>query len=194
MRPEKKNRRVLESKRKIRSSFIKLADQDGIDSVTIKDICDDADINRSTFYMHYEDLPALINEIENDFANRIIEGIRDYQYDTNSASYYKNFLATIKENADLLFFIFSPGSTGSGWDIIQRYLHDRTVTAWLKHSKFTKEEAEYAFDYYISGIFSILKDWYSSDFAMSVDRLSDFMENLSKYGVYHFVNLNSERR
>lgn len=194
MSPEKKNRRVQESKKKIHSSLIKLADQYGIDAVTIKDICEDADINRSTFYMHYEDLQALINEIENEFANHIIEGIQDYHYDTNSLSSYQNFFQTIKDNSDLLFFIFSPGSSGSGWEIIRSYLKERTVTAWSEHSTLSEEQTAFAFDYYMSGMFAVLKDWYSSDFAMSVDQLSDFMEQLSKFGIYHYVQLNSQKK
>ena len=44
-----------------------------IGQITVKELVDDVDINRSTFYLHYSDIPSLLKEIEDDIF-RLIAG------------------------------------------------------------------------------------------------------------------------
>lgn len=44
----------------IQESFLKLASQRPVDKITVKDIVDDCQINRNSFYYHFEDMPNLI--------------------------------------------------------------------------------------------------------------------------------------
>ncbi|MDO3412494.1 TetR family transcriptional regulator [Saccharibacillus sp. CPCC 101409] len=55
--------RVLRTRRLIRESFRTLLRSKGFESITIKDIARQAVINRATFYSHYEDKYALLDEI-----------------------------------------------------------------------------------------------------------------------------------
>jgi AcrR family transcriptional regulator len=43
-------------------ALINLLEHKDIDYITIKEICDKAGVNRSTFYLHYENISDLINE------------------------------------------------------------------------------------------------------------------------------------
>ena len=47
----------------IKASFLKLLSQRPLDKITIKDIVEDCGVNRNSFYYHFEDLPALLEEI-----------------------------------------------------------------------------------------------------------------------------------
>ena len=47
----------------IKSTFLKLLNQRPLGQITDKDIVEDCGINRNSFYYHFEDLPALIEEI-----------------------------------------------------------------------------------------------------------------------------------
>lgn len=55
--------RVLRTRQLIREAFRELLQSKGFDSITIKDIAQRATINRATFYAHYEDKYALLEEI-----------------------------------------------------------------------------------------------------------------------------------
>ncbi|PWV95173.1 TetR family transcriptional regulator [Paenibacillus cellulosilyticus] len=55
--------RVLRTRQLIRESFRALLRSKGFDSITINDIAQRATINRATFYAHYEDKYALLEEI-----------------------------------------------------------------------------------------------------------------------------------
>jgi AcrR family transcriptional regulator len=47
----------------IRDSFMKLIGERPLDKITVKDIVDDCGINRRTFYYHYSDIYALVEQI-----------------------------------------------------------------------------------------------------------------------------------
>ena len=49
------DRRVRKTQSAIKKAFIQLLKQKDLDHITIHDITEAADINRGTFYLHYED-------------------------------------------------------------------------------------------------------------------------------------------
>ena len=58
------NRRVQFTKNALREAMIELITEKPLTSITVKDVCARADINRSTFYLHYKDVDSLLVEVE----------------------------------------------------------------------------------------------------------------------------------
>nr|MCR5442633.1 TetR/AcrR family transcriptional regulator [Sphaerochaetaceae bacterium] len=61
------NRSVRNTKRRLRESLIKLVGRKPLSAVTVSELTEDADVNRSTFYFHYQDVSAMIKEMEDQF-------------------------------------------------------------------------------------------------------------------------------
>ena len=61
------NRSVRNTKRRLRESLIKLVGRKPLSAVTVSELTEDADVNRSTFYFHYQDVSAMIKEMEDPF-------------------------------------------------------------------------------------------------------------------------------
>src|SRR5574344_2059651 len=57
----------------IKKSFLKLLNVKPYNKITVKDIVEDCGINRNSFYYHFSDLPALVEEILLDDTNMILE-------------------------------------------------------------------------------------------------------------------------
>ncbi|OMF89505.1 TetR/AcrR family transcriptional regulator [Paenibacillus sp. FSL R7-0337] len=72
--------RVLRTRELIRTAFRDLLQRKGFDAITIKDIAQEATINRATFYAHFEDKYALLDEVtEQAFHERIPEQVVNAQ-------------------------------------------------------------------------------------------------------------------
>ena len=56
----------------IKASFLRLLEERPLREITVKDIVQGGGVNRNTFYYHFKDLPALLEEIIMDQADRII--------------------------------------------------------------------------------------------------------------------------
>ena len=57
------NRRTAYTKTAIRRTFFELLEEKDFDKISVREICQRADINRSTFYRHYDYLNALMKSI-----------------------------------------------------------------------------------------------------------------------------------
>lgn len=58
--------------RAIKDSFIKLLNERPLSKISVRDIVEDCGINRNSFYYHYQDIPALIEEIVTEQTETII--------------------------------------------------------------------------------------------------------------------------
>ena len=53
---EKVDRRVRKTKAQLRRGLARLMQEKSINEITVKELVDEVDINRSTFYLHYTDI------------------------------------------------------------------------------------------------------------------------------------------
>ena len=51
------------TKRAIKESFVNLLNERPLNKISVRDITDKCGINRNSFYYHYQDIPALMEEI-----------------------------------------------------------------------------------------------------------------------------------
>jgi len=61
------------TRKAIKETFIELLEERPLNSITVKDIVETCGINRNSFYYHFQDLPALIEEIIREEAESIIK-------------------------------------------------------------------------------------------------------------------------
>ena len=61
------------TKKAIKSEFIKMLNEKPLSQITVKSLVEACGINRNTFYYHYQDIPALIEEIVQEEVDRIVE-------------------------------------------------------------------------------------------------------------------------
>lgn len=60
------------TKMAIKATFIKLLNEKPLSQITVKDIVEECGVNRNSFYYHFQDIPALIEEIVTEDADQII--------------------------------------------------------------------------------------------------------------------------
>ena len=92
----KNNKRYKVSCEKIETAFLTLLNNKSYDSITISEICAVANINRSTFYAHYDDINDLTIKIESNFANNMSNIFSYGQRQTHEA--FVEFFTFVKNN------------------------------------------------------------------------------------------------
>lgn len=78
MKKEKDDLRILKTRAAIKQALIELIEIKGFEAITVKDITTHAQINRGTFYAHYEDKYQLMNWIEQAFFNDMFAIINNH--------------------------------------------------------------------------------------------------------------------
>lgn len=67
----KEDRRIRKTKTAIKRAFTELLKQKDLDKITVQDISNSADINRGTFYLHYEDKYMLLTDMEDECISEV---------------------------------------------------------------------------------------------------------------------------
>lgn len=75
--------RIEKTEKAIRNAFIELRSKKALEKITVKELCQAAYINKSTFYSHYEDIYALSDALELETVTSIINSI-SYNYEYSS--------------------------------------------------------------------------------------------------------------
>ena len=73
---------AIRSRKLIREAFIDLLNEKSLEKITVTDIVRRADINRGTFYAHYEDITAVVRQIENGLIEKLLESLGEYHYES----------------------------------------------------------------------------------------------------------------
>ena len=78
---EKVDRRVRKTKAQLRAGLARLMQKKSIKEITVKELVEEVDINRSTFYLHYTDIYQMLESIEGELMDEISHLIDDYALD-----------------------------------------------------------------------------------------------------------------
>lgn len=67
------------TKNAIKSAFVELLEEYPLKKITVRDIVERCGVNRNSFYYHFQDIPALLEEVITDVADTIIAQYQDYE-------------------------------------------------------------------------------------------------------------------
>ena len=96
----RENRRVLMTKKLLKESVFELMEEKPLNKITIKEICENADVNRTTFYKYYGDQYALVKEAEDELLDKTAEFLRNLSSDEEKIKLLEEFLTYVKNNGD----------------------------------------------------------------------------------------------
>ncbi|MBQ6120098.1 MAG: TetR/AcrR family transcriptional regulator [Clostridia bacterium] len=185
MTKKHEDRRTAYSKKVIRESLLELMQDKPLNKITVKEICDRADVNRSTFYAYYEDIYDLHRAILRDYfrcQHHIVgEGKRIFSSHPDItalsvADFYEFFLSyftTVMENKELFRFVFNQ-NTNASIHVNLRKLFYRQLTKMLPEDVPEKiRSAFYAsFIFECGGVTFLLMEWLNNGCRMPVETLA----------------------
>ena len=102
--------RVKKTKRAIQNAFYELLREKPAEKITVTEIATRAEINKTTFYAHYETLDALVAELEQQTIQHVVEHMSGaYQLLEQPEAFVRNLFEMMRQTADFLVrFPFLP--------------------------------------------------------------------------------------
>ena len=97
---EKTDLRIVKTKKVLFDTLIKLMRQKNFDKIKISDICDEALINRSTFYAHYEDKYELLDDFIDDLKISLLKDLEDNVNNVTTKEYIMELLSILIDHID----------------------------------------------------------------------------------------------
>lgn len=185
---EKTDRRVLYTKMVLKQSLLDLLRMRPIEKITVKDICEKADINRGTFYTHFADPYDLLAQIENELVGEIMASIESSLKADAISSLLVKILASIQKSSDLCTVLFSDYGDKAFLKRIINAARGQSMAEWKKMiPSVNDEQMELLYLFYASGCVAIIQHWVLSGMKESPQALSEMLEKLSLKGLGAYV-------
>lgn len=100
--------RIEKTKRSIYDAFIGLREKKPLEKLTVKELCEAADINKSTFYVYYRDVYDLSDKIEDEIVTEVLKSLDNTDMIlSNSAEFSKALFRAYSRQTDLIASVFS---------------------------------------------------------------------------------------
>lgn len=156
----KVDRRTRYTRDIIKNTFIELLEKKPINKISVASICEKADINRGTFYIHYRDVYDLQEQVEEEFFIDIMSDIeyaisvRDIDFDLTG------LISTIRDNGRLCKILFGKNADT---EFVKRMIYevkDKCIVSW--HDRITTSNGinlDRLFSFVGNGAVGIIEDW-----------------------------------
>lgn len=184
------DRRVKYTKMVLRESLIELLKEKPISRLTIKELCQRADINRATFYSHYADQYDLLKQIEAEFIadiNSYLDHFNIETVSTNMVQILSKILEYIAENSELCHVLLGNNGIIDFQTYIMKIVSERVVIEWRKKKRVDETTAEYIYTYVATGSIGIIRKWLQDDNPKPSQQMAEFISHLVNKGIESYI-------
>ncbi|MDE7050300.1 MULTISPECIES: TetR/AcrR family transcriptional regulator [Lactobacillus] len=157
----KTDRRTLYTIKVIKDAFIKLVKEEGYSKITITQICRNADITRSTFYLHFSSITDVLNTVLDDALFLVDENT----FNLDNKNYSFDYL---NKNESLVPACQRVGDTNKYQKLLMdpdlseyiigriiKHERNKVIPAIIEKTGLNAEDAETLFIYVIHGSFAV---------------------------------------
>ena len=179
------DRRIRKTRNILKHSLIALMKEKSVKHITVKELCEKADINRGTFYLHYKDVYDMFEQTENEFFNELTAVLENSRKngvklkDTNLEPLFSFLL----ENKDFCMVMLSPHGDMSFTRQLLHYLHERIVTLYGKESA----KMEHYYFFVIYGCVGLISNWLNTNAKETPQERAQLAEDVILSGIKKYL-------
>ena len=171
-------------------ALIALLEEKELEYITVKEICRQAGVNRSTFYLHYETISDLVNETLEMINQRFLSYFPQQEEEVLgnmdsrerkdlvlvTREYLLPYLHFIRDNKKVYRTAFR---NLSSMQAHTRYgeLKQHILGPILERFEIPATHRPYYMAYYVEGIIAIVKEWLRQDCADEVEMIAGIIES-----------------
>lgn len=175
----------------IRRAFTSLLGQKPIQSISVKELCAEAGINRGTFYARYADVYDLLEKMESemmeDFQAALAPLLSDPTADLTPVKITAEIFRCIKDNADLCAVTLGPYGDKEFAAKLLGIGRERCVESYRKYFEHaSQKQIEYYYAFVSSGCIGLLQQWLSEGMTDSAENVAQMAEGIMFSGI-HFL-------
>lgn len=178
----KKDLRVIKTKAHLQEALLQLLKEKALDKITISELCKRANVNRGTFYLHYQDIPELFGEYfeeltadlrkayyepyvltDNKIENLLPDMVRIFHH----VEKYKDFYKVVFDRKTPLMYYYQL------FDTIRTYLNE-SISVDLG------EDLDYMLSFQANAIIGFIIQWVQSDFDRTPNELNEILITTTK--------------
>jgi AcrR family transcriptional regulator len=172
----------------IRDTLLKEMSESGLSGLTVKRLIDTAHVNRSTFYAHFDDIRALLDEIEDELVAQLVAINREVPIQETMAKtipaevilypYFLNVAAFIHDNgATIHLLIGEPTSQflNKAYKRLRSQWSDETISVQLRIPQ------NFAIAAMVGLLMSLSREWVRNGFEPSKEEFATILTRIASH-------------
>ncbi|MDR1816047.1 MAG: TetR/AcrR family transcriptional regulator [Clostridiales Family XIII bacterium] len=151
----------------IKGAFIELLGERPIAKITVKEICARADVNRATFYAHFQDSYDLLRQIEDGFVEDVTLYLAASDFGTlegeQALASATKICEYVKANEPLCRVLFGPNGDARFLEKAKEIIRTNFIDEWFRGSSASGRELELILCFAIGGAIEVIQRWIEND-------------------------------
>ena len=177
-----KNRSVRNTKRRLYESLMKLVGKKPLNQVTVKELTDDADVNRSTFYFHYQDVNSMVLEMEDRFLEDFSVALTALEQ--KSHDFIAILVRCLENHRDLCKLLLGSNGDMAFVEKMKAIVAEKCSKIWKDAvPELTDVEASAMDTFLIGGVMSTLQTWVLSETRVPASEITEILNRLIFDGI-----------
>lgn len=174
---------------KFDKALLSLLKKKPFEYITVSEICKQAGVNRSTFYLHYETVGDLLNEttryVLKDFLSYFSAETQSIAHNLKNCElnelvfvcdkYLTPYLTYIEAKKEIFSTVLRHNKTLGFEDVYQR-MFDNIFNPILDRFLYPTSDRRYVMMYYLNGITAIITEWLKDDCKKSTAEISEIIQ------------------
>ena len=178
---QKIHEKIRNTKKALAKSLIKLLQEKPVTKIDLSELCKNANLNRTTFYNHYNSIYALLDEMVSEFFKNVKKYLADSidEKSENTAAKIALMLKYLKQNRDFVRTIMN----NNLYEEISNKLISFDFVSNLLNTNIKYRQNIYINDAYyigfiISGWYAVIKRWVNEDCDLDENTLARLLTSI----------------
>ncbi len=153
--------RVRYTQRILKESFLTLLEKKPTNKISVKEVCELAELNRSTFYAHYSDCFALMDSIEQELIDAFERSLKLVDSFDVSAL-IEAIYVMVEEHEEACRVLIFNGASPSVISRMIRLAREESIGTWKKQLRHASdEELEMLYTHLSNGLMNVVVGGYN---------------------------------
>ena len=178
---KKVDRRVIKTRRQLKKGLAALMKEKSVNQITVKELVEEVDINRSTFYLHFKDIQDLLREIEENMEAQIKRAIEEHPIvsgNENAFYFIEDMFRVLDEEREISKALIGPNGDMGFIHRIERIIKENSRGTLEKMFPGKKEDLIYFYAFCLSGCLGLVKVWLNEGEEKSPEEMAQMTFNM----------------
>lgn len=176
------DRRIGKTKKAIKSALLSLMENKEASAISITELSELANINRKTFYLHYQSIEDVFAEIEDELISSLKAIIEDYHFESDQSKIFALFLRMnrlINEDYEFYNHLVRLDASGSLIIKIKDILKTSVLPLIFASIEIDRRLLQFLVEFIAAGIISMYVEWFYTDKRITLEKLAEIASTFS---------------
>lgn len=183
---KKEDRRVRRTKKLLTQALTQLLQEKQVNEITVRELTDQADMNRGTFYLYYKDIYDMLEKIEDSMfsaLNQIMDLHEKEAAGLQTRPLLLDLFHFIEENKEMVRVLLSPNGDINFLHRLFEVIREKCLHVFpaLPDNQ-SETDFDYRYSFVVFGTAGLIRAWVSRDCKEPADQMADLADALIRQG------------